>query len=179
MNLEKSEFLKVIITIQLNIMEKINWQIGIFLFYTFFATVLTCQVYKSTQYNNNLDGDNSYGIDLISESTRNKLNNSNSLETPLRINYYDILQLVELEFPKEMKNITGNILFHQAANEKEKVRLPVEVGMDNCINVFIRTLKPGAWKIEVDWIGDGTHYLDKTMILVPDYIPDELITVIL
>ena len=160
-------------------MKNINWGTGIFLFYTFFATTLFYQVYKSTQYDHSLVVDNYYEKDLNYQSTLNKLNNSNALATPLQINYYDILQLVELEFPKEMKNINGNILFYRASNKKEDVRLPVEVGMDNCINVFIRTLKPGVWKIEVDWIGDGTPYLDRTIIVVPEYVPDELITEIM
>lgn len=157
-------------------MKKINWGTGIFLFYTFFAITLFYQVYKTTQYDHSLVVDNYYEKDLSYQSTLNKLNNSNALETPLQVNYYDILQLVELEFPQEMKNITGNILFYRPSNKKEDVRLPIEVGMDNCVNVFIRTLKPGLWKIEVDWIGDGTPYLDRTMIVVPDYIPDELIS---
>lgn len=160
-------------------MKEINWISGIFLCYTFFATTLFYQINKSTLFDQNLVVDNNSEKDLTNQSTLYKLNNSNALETPLKINYYDILQLVELEFPKEMKSITGNILFYRASDKKEDVRLPVEVGMDNCINVFIRTLKPGAWKIEVDWVGDGIPYLDKTMIVVPEYVPDELITEIM
>ncbi len=160
-------------------MKKINWGTGIFIFYTFFATTLFYQVYKSTQYDHSLVVENYYEKDLAYQSTLDKLNNSNALETPLQINYYDILQLVELAFPKEMKNITGSILFYRASDKKADVLLPIEVGMDNCVDVFIRTLKPGFWKIEVDWVGDGTPYLDRTMIVVPDYIPDELISEVL
>ena len=157
-------------------MKKINWGTGIFIFYTFFATTLFYQVYKSTQYDHSLVVENYYEKDLTYQSTLDKLNNSNALETPLTITYYDILQLVELEFPKEINNISGSILFYRASDKKADVLLPIEAGTDNCVNVFIRTLKPGLWKIEVDWVGDGTPYLDRTMIVVPDYVPDELIS---
>jgi len=155
---------------------KISWGTGIFLFYSFFAATLFYQVYKSTQYDNSLVVDNYYEKDLSYQQTINKLKNSAVLTTGLQINYYDILQLVELEFPAEFENITGTIQFYRASNKKEDVNLPIELGGDKCMNIFIRTLKPGLWKIEVDWIGDGTPFLDREMIVIPDYVPDKLLT---
>ncbi len=160
-------------------MKKINWGTGIFLFYTFFAITLFYQVYKSTQYDHSLVVDNYYEKDLSYQKTIDKLKNSNALARPLQINYYDILQLVELEFPDEFENITGTIQFYRAANKKEDVLLPIELGGDNCMNVFVRSLKSGLWKIEVDWVGDGTPFLDKKMIEVPTYVPDKLLTEII
>lgn len=157
-------------------MKKINWGTGIFLFYTFFAITLFYQVYKSTQYDNCLVVEDYYEKDLSYQQTIDKLKNSATLTTPLQITYYDILELVELEFPTEFEKITGTIQFYWAADKKEDVILPIDLGGDNCMNVFIRTLKPGFWKIEVDWIGDGTPILDKKMIVIPDYVPDELLT---
>jgi len=158
---------------------KISWGTGIFLFYTFFATTLFYQVYKSTQYDHSLVVENYYEKDLTYQSTLDKLNNSNALKTPLNIYYYDVLQLLELEFPAEITTIAGSILFYRASNKKEDVRLPITVGMDKCMNVFVRTLKPGIWKIEVDWIGDGTPYFDRTIIDIPDYTKDKLLTEVL
>lgn len=157
-------------------MKKINWGTGIFIFYTFFATTLFYQVYKSTQYDNSLVVDNYYEKDLSYQQTIDKLKNSAALTTPLQITYYDILELVELEFPAEFEKITGTIQFYRASNKKEDVTLPIELGSDKCMNVFIRTLKPGLWKIEVDWVGDGTPFLDRKMIIVPSYVPDKLLT---
>jgi len=158
---------------------KISWGTGIFLFYTFFATTLFYQVYKSTQYDHSLVVENYYEKDLTYQSTLDKLNNSVALKTPLKINYYEVLELVELAFPTEMENITGAILFYRASNKKEDVQLPISLGMDKCMNIFVRTLKPGIWKIEVDWIGDGIPYLDRTVINVPDSIEDRLLTEVL
>jgi len=157
-------------------MKRINWGTGIFLFYSFFAATLFYQVYKSTQYDNSLVVDDYYAKDLSYQQTIDKLKNSAALVSPLKINYYDILQLVELEFPDEFENITGTIQFYRAANKKEDVLLPIELGGNKCMDVFIRSLKPGLWKIEVDWVGDGTPFLDRQMIIVPDYVPDKLLT---
>lgn len=155
---------------------KISWGTGIFLFYTFFATTLFYQVYKSTQYDHSLVVENYYEKDLTYQSTLDKLNNSAALKTPLKINYYEVLELVELAFPTEMENITGSILFYRASNKKEDVQLPISLGMDKCMNVFVRTLKPGVWKVEVDWIGNGTPYLDRTIINIPNSMEDKLLT---
>ena len=155
---------------------RINWGTGIFLFYTFFAVTLFYQVYKSTQYDNSLVVEDYYEKDLNYQQTINKLKNSAGLATPLQITYYDILELVELEFPTEFENITGTIQFYRAADKKEDVLIPIDLGGDNCMNVFVRTLKPGFWKIEVNWMGDGIPFLDRKMIVIPDYVPDELLT---
>ena len=160
-------------------MKKINWGTGIFIFYSFFAATLFYQVYKSTQYDNSLVVDNYYEKDLSYQETIDKLKNSNALTTALQIHYYDILQLVELEFPTEFENITGTIQFYRASNKKEDVTLPIELGGDKCMNIYIRTLKPGLWKIEVDWVGDSTPYLDRTIIELPDYVEDKILTEVL
>lgn len=151
---------------------KINWGTGIFLFYSFFAITLFYQVYQSTQYDHSLVVDNYYEEDLKYQATLDKLNNSAALATPLKFHYYEGLQLVELEFPPEIEQITGSILFYRASSKKEDTRLPLRVTSGNCLDVFVRTLKPGAWKIEVEWIGDGTPFLDRSTIMIP-FIVDE------
>lgn len=160
-------------------MKKINWGTGIFLFYTFFATTLFYQVYRSTQYDHSLVVENYYEKDLAYQNTFDKLNNSQSLKNPLQIHYDEILRLVEIEFPAEIKNIKGSVLFYRASDKKEDTLLPIQLATDNCMTIFVRSLKPGLWKIEIDWEGDNTPYLDREMIIVPDYIEDELISEIM
>lgn len=158
---------------------KLNWGTGIFLFYSFFAFTLFYQVYKSTQYDHSLVVDNYYEEDLKYQSTLDKLNNSSALTTPLKINYYEGLHIVELEFPEGIKQITGSILFYRASNKKEDIRLPIRAGAENCLDIFVRTLAPGLWKIEVDWVGDGKHFLDRTDIFVPMELEEGVLSSVL
>ena len=155
---------------------KINWGTGIFLFYSFFAISLFYQVYKSTQYDHSLVVENYYAKDLAYQTTYNKLQNSLQLSTPLKVTYFEGLQLLEIAFPKEMIDISGTILFYRASNKKEDTTIPIQVGIDNCLNIFTNTLAPGMWKVEIDWASNGVHYLNRNTIQVPNYLPDNFIT---
>ena len=155
---------------------KISWGTGIFLFYSFFAVSLFYQVFKSTQYDHSLVVEDYYAKDLAYQSTYEKLQNSLQLSTPLEFTYFEDLQLIELAFPKDLPNISGTILFYRASDRKEDLTIPFDVGMDNCLNIFVRTLKPGMWKIEVAWTSRSVHYLDRSIVQIPKYIPDNFIT---
>jgi len=159
-------------------MKKFSKVAVIFFSLAFFWTIMVYQayIYKSSQNDYCLLVENPHKKDLIHQPTIDKVKNSTSLKTPLKIIYYDVLQLVEIEFPTEFENITGTIQFYSPLNKKEELSLPIDVGGDKYMNVFIHSLKSGTWKIEVAWVGDGIPFLDKHMIEIPTYVPDKLIT---
>lgn len=147
---------------------KINWGTGIFIFYSCFAMTLFFQVYKSTQYDHSLVVEDYYAKDLAYQSTFDKLENSMSLEIPLQIDYQKLAQQIELVFPQFAKEVTGNILLYRASDKKADVLLPIRIKAQNDMTINVETLKAGRWKIEVDWVANGTPYLNRKTIEIPE-----------
>jgi len=147
---------------------KINWGTGIFIFYSCFAMSLFFQVYKSTQYDHHLVVEDYYAKDLAYQSTFDKLKNSMSLKTPLTIEHQQPIQQVDLAFPKDFKVVAGSILLYRASDKKADIRLPIKVDAHNNMTINIETLQMGRWKVEVDWTADGTAYLNRKKIEIPE-----------
>jgi len=148
---------------------KINWGTGIFLFYTFFATTLFYQVYKSTQYDHSLVVEDYYAKDLAYQSTFDKLENSMALAPPLQVAYQKKISLVSVSFPKKMQSISGTVLLYRASNKKEDIQLPIKIGIDNEMEIDVSSLAMGKWKVEIDWMGDHISYLDRAIIEIPNF----------
>lgn len=136
---------------------KINWT-SIFLFYTFFSSSYFCQVNQINQQNHTVEIDK---------------------KEPLKFHFYQGLEIVELEFPEDIKQITGSILFYRASNKDEFICLPLRVGSGNCLDIFVRSLTPGTWIVEVDWIGDGEAFLDRSKIKIPFEVANEVLPIVL
>jgi len=145
---------------------KFNWGTGIFIFYTLFATSLFYQVYKSTQYDHNLVVENYYEKDLNYQAQFDKLENTNQLKTPLAIQYQEDTQLIRFAFPKDLKDVTGTVLFYRAADKKMDINLPIEMDELHQMTLSADKFSTGFWRIEVDWQAANKEYFTETAIKI-------------
>jgi nitrogen fixation protein FixH len=143
---------------------KFNWGTGIFLFYTIFAGSLFYQVYKSTQYDNSLVAENYYEKDLAYQSMYDRKMNSLRLENPMSIEYYSEINSVEFLFPKDLKAITGKILFYRASDEKLDMEFPIQLNELNEMKISTENFKRGRWTAEVEWDSGEKGYFDKKIL---------------
>ncbi|MEM6316061.1 MAG: FixH family protein [Bacteroidota bacterium] len=143
---------------------KISWGTGIFLFYSFFATTLFYQVFKSTQYDHSLVVEDYYAKDLAYQSTFDKINNSNQLNTPMNINYFDLTRQLSLDFPEDLTPISGKVLLYRPDNKSLDLTLPIQVNAQNKMKIDMQTLAKGRWKVEVDWTADKVSYLNRATV---------------
>ncbi|HMO39515.1 MAG TPA: FixH family protein [Saprospiraceae bacterium] len=142
---------------------KFNWGTGIALFYTIFAAVLIFAVIKSTSYDNSLVSDQYYADDLKYQEHYVKLVNSKALTEDLKIvcGKTD----VTLTFPEEVGAVQGEIVFFCPSDSKQDFTLPVRPDAERRQNVPIEGLKPGLWKVKVDWQANGkTYYKEETVV---------------
>ncbi len=142
---------------------KFNWGTGIALFYTIFAAVLIFAVIKSTSYDNSLVSDQYYADDLKYQEHYVKLVNSKALTEDLKIvrGKTD----VTLTFPEEVGAVQGEIVFFCPSDSKQDFTLPVRPDAERRQSVPIEGLKPGLWKVKVDWQADGkTYYKEETVV---------------
>lgn len=157
---------------------KITWGTGIFLFYSLFAGILFYQVYASTKYDRSLVVDNYYDEDLAYQQTFDKLQNALHLVEPLQLTFYEGFHLVELQFPKDKKKVSGKVLFYRPSTNKLDVSLPVWVDCENVMDIFVRDLPYGKWIVEVNWESDQTSYLNRFTIDIPLPIGEEGVTIL-
>ena len=148
-------------------MKKINWGTGIFIFYTIFAGSLAFQVYKSTQYDNSLVGDNYYEEDLNYQTKYEQIQNSRSLEAGLAINLNKAEEFISLEFPADMKGVSGELLLYRANNKKLDKHLPLKLNAENRMEIPFADIVAGRWKLEVTWEHGGKKYFDKKALFIP------------
>jgi len=145
---------------------KLNWGTGIAIFYGIFVVVLVAIVIKTTTFDNSLVSDDYYADDLNYQQQYNKLANSRDLADDLRINMQAAAQLVELVFPSDLGKAGGEIVFFCPSDSKSDFTVAVQPGDDNRQTVPTAGLKPGLWRVKVDWQADGKAYFKEVVITI-------------
>jgi len=155
---------------------KVNWRKGNLLVYRVLAITLFIQMHKSTQNDQTIVEDTNYLVEVDQQEINDKLQNTVTLNEPLKMKYYEGFHLVELQFPKDFTMISGKVRFYRPSSKKMEVTLPVRVDCENIMDIFIRELQFGEWVIEVDWEAHQTQYLHRFTIDVPITIEEDVLT---
>ncbi|MFK8006298.1 MAG: FixH family protein [Saprospiraceae bacterium] len=145
---------------------KINWGTGITLFYSLFMVTMIYMVYQSTQTNRNLVVENYYEKDLQYQNHLNKISNSQHLKTNLNIQKNGMENRIEFSFPKEIKNVTGEILFYRPSDNSQDKTANIQLDQNHIFHFSTIHLQKGNWKVKVDWIGDGTAFYKEVNIQI-------------
>jgi hypothetical protein len=90
--------------------------------------------------------------------------NSLRLENPMSIEYYSEINSVEFLFPKDLKAITGKILFYRASDEKLDMEFPIQLNELNEMKIPTENFKGGRWTAEVEWDSGEKGYFDKKIL---------------
>ncbi len=145
---------------------KLNWGTGIAIFYSIFVVVLVAVVIKTTTFDNSLVSDDYYADDLNYQQQYNKLANSRDLAEDLHINLQSAKELVELVFPARLGKAAGEIVFFCPSDSKSDFTVAIQPGEDNRQTVPITGLKPGLWRVKVDWQAGGKAYYKEVVITI-------------
>lgn len=136
-----------------------GWAIGIF--YTLFILLMIYFVLYSKTVDHSLERDNYYDYDIGYEKLiGEKMRNSNSLVTKLRIEYNAANTEVLVHFPKDMSGISGEIWFYRNNNRKLDTKIPVKTGPDQTQRIDVSNFPKGRWRVSVDWKSGGKNYLN-------------------
>lgn len=146
---------------------KFNWGTGIAIFYGVFVLALVFQVIKSTQYDHSLVSDHYYADDLAYQSHYDKLLNTQNLKKDLEISEIAEEGLVAIKFPEDLGNIQGEILLFCPSDSKLDLRVPIQTDANFQQVLPVRGLKPGLWKLKVDWQAGGNGYYKEEALTVP------------
>ena len=143
---------------------KFNWGTGITIFYSVFVLVLVFAVYRSTQYDHSLVSEHYYADDLAYQQHYNKLANAQQLEEDLKI--WNKIQKaeVELHFPAEFEEVSGEVYFFCPSDQQSDFRLPVQADAGHVQRIPTQGLRPGRWKVKVNWKAEGKEFYKEETI---------------
>lgn len=143
---------------------KWNWGYGIALFYLIFVGALVYQVWKSTQYDHALVSEQYYQDDLNYQQHYNKLVNTRNLQQDLLILEDDNRHLIKLHFPAELGQVSGEVRFFCPSASHHDFSVPVRTDDRGIQLVSTQDLRPGMWRIKVDWQAAGTPYYNEEIV---------------
>ncbi len=143
---------------------KFNWGMGIALFYCIFAAALFFQVYKSTQYDNSLVIEDYYAKDIAYQEQYDKLENTMTLSQDIVFVKNRETARIELHFPQETQQPTGEILFFNPAKANLDFTVEIDANGKNVQSIPLDRLRSGMWKVKVDWQANGKKFYSEKIV---------------
>jgi len=141
---------------------RFHWGWAIAVFYTLFVITMVYFVIYSKGVDHSLVMDNYYDYDIGYEKLiGQKKRNSNSLSIPVKIDYDQNNNIVIINFPDSLKNISGEVWFYRVNNEKFDKKINVTTDSFNKQVVDVKGFLKGKWKVSVDWQSGNKKYLDE------------------
>ena len=146
---------------------KLNWGTAIAIFYTCFVIAMVTMVVRSTQNKMDLVQENYYEKDLAYESFRAKRQNASVLTEKADIKYSIAEQAVEIALPKGMSAAKGKLNFFRPSNKQLDTSFELEVNEKGQMLIPVnQKIKPGLWRIQLDWEYEGQAYFQETSIVI-------------
>lgn len=145
---------------------KFNWGTGIALAYCLFAGTLVFVVIQSTKYDHSLVRDDYYAADLDYQQHYNKLSNSKNLAHTLAVQHRAAEQQIQVIFPKELEQISGNILFFRPSDSQQDFSVAIQADEQHQQIISTTQLQKGLWKLKIDWSANGEQFYKEVNLVL-------------
>jgi len=123
-------------------------------------------VIKTTTYDNSLVVDNYYEKDLNYQSHFDKKMNNGSLNEQVVFDFLAEHKTIEIRFPQELDNIGGTLRFYNPISKHGDVELPIKTDSNKLMLIALNELKPGRWKVLLDFNDGKKEYYTETEIVL-------------
>lgn len=143
---------------------KISWGKGLIGVFVIFFLGMGFMVYKSVTKNIDLVAPNYYEKEIKYQEQINKIDNTNQLESKLKIESGD--GSVILTYPAENNKISGEISFYRPSDAKSDFKIRIEPGIDRKQIVNTSDIKKGFWKVQVNWRMDDKDLFSEEKIMI-------------
>lgn len=141
-----------------------SWGKGIIIVFILFVIGIGVMVYKSMSKNVDLVTTNYYEKELKFQEQINKVNNSNSLKEPLKVEITE--GGIYLLFPVNTADVTGEIAFYRPSDARGDFKIPVKPESGGKQFVSTVSLKKGMWKVQVNWNSAGKDYFNEEKVMI-------------
>jgi len=146
---------------------KFNWGWGVLFICIGFVLFMSGLVYRASQEKVEFVTDHYYEKELVFQQQIDQQKNLSNLDQPLEIKFLGNLSVVEIVYPGPAEeNVSGEITFYKPDDATLDFRL--SAAADKWHKQYVRTdkMKPGWWKIKLDWESGGHSYYHEEKILV-------------
>jgi len=143
-----------------------NWGWKIAILYGGFVTMMITLVVLSSQQDIPLVTEDYYEKDLQYETQMHRIANSKTLKEDVNVKYDAATQEIKVQFPKEIKDIQGEILCFRPSQEDIDFTINIEDLEENSTAFGTSEMLSGKWKIKITWEGDGEIYYKEAIIFI-------------
>jgi hypothetical protein len=143
-----------------------NWGNRLLITFIIFGAGIFYLVYRSMHTNFELVDKDYYKSELHYQQVIDGTNLANRLATSVQMEQQD--QFVLLQLPEEMKNkeITGEVFFYCAYDEKKDKRFRLKVD-DRGAQIFEPdVIAPGNYTVKISWACDDKNYYTEKIITI-------------
>jgi len=143
---------------------KINWGIGIGIFFTIFVLFLVFNLVFSSFNQVELVEGNYYQQELAYQKKIDKEKRTKKLNEQIKIIKNESAIIVQ--FPETMNktDIAGEITMYRPSNNKLDKKFKVSVSEGNFQIINTSSLAKGLWKMKIDWSFAGTEFYNEESI---------------
>lgn len=141
-----------------------NWGWKITLLYGGFVTMMVTLVVLSSQQDIPLVRNDYYEHDLKYNEHLTRMGNSQKLTKNVAVNYDEPNGKVTLQFPEEMKSLSGEILVFRPSQEGIDFTLPIEKLENNQLTFGTSEMLKGKWKLKINWENESTAYYKEVVL---------------
>ncbi|MCS6928638.1 MAG: FixH family protein [Saprospiraceae bacterium] len=145
---------------------KLNWGIGIALFYSAFVVTMLIVVFRSRAHDPVMVSKNYYELDLNYQAHLEKKQHAAALGTPLVARYDVGKGAFLLLFPQKAGKPTGKVKCFRAATTRDDRWFDIQTDEQGIMEIPAADFVPGRWHLEADWQGaDGTSYFHELVVV--------------
>ena len=143
-----------------------NWGNKLLLAFIVFGAGMFYLVYRSVSTNYELVEKDYYKQELRYQQVIDGANRVNQLNSSVKIQ--QTASGIMLELPEEMKNkeVTGNILFYCAYDQKKDKSFSLQPGVDGIQLFKLSEIDPGNYTVKINWIQNEKNYFSEKTLTV-------------
>lgn len=139
----------------------LNWGHKLAIVYIAFALFMFFLVYKSTKSDFQLVTKDYYKDELAYQQVIDGTNRANELSTFLSIEQLQGKIIIQLPAEMKGKKTEGEIWFYCINNNKNDLRLKLEVNEGGKQVIDARNLNPAYYKVKINWKADNLNYYSE------------------
>ena len=143
---------------------KINWGTGIAIFYALFVVIMIYMVVSASQNSVDPVQKNYYDKDLNYEAFRKSRENTILLDKEIDIKYQKSTENIEIHFPKEMTDISGQVTLYRPSNKFQDKHFKIFTNEHNAMVISTKELSSGLWRVLIDWNSGANSYFKEQRI---------------
>lgn len=143
-----------------------NWGNKLLITFIVFGVGMFYLVYRAVNTNYELVDKDYYKQELRYQQVIDGTNLANQLNSAVEIIQTD--SGINLVLPAEMKNkeITGNILFYCAYDQKKDKQLSLQTNEDGLQVFDTKMFSPGSYTVKINWSTEGKKYFTEKPLTI-------------